>query len=554
MVSDPAWLSHEAHEAVRSIIKDRLPQWPAGPREFQINAWCRTLAGVSQLLVVPTGGGKTALFGPLLIAQELIKRPIPTLRIRKVPKNPMILVVTPLNALGDAQATEMQGLGIRAVSVNADTVNHAWNEKRDLLDEIHCGKWSATIWSPEKLTARSTADILQDSSFRQNLLCIAIDEAHIVNQWGRGFRQAYAQIGLIRKRIGYDVPVIAATATLVEGPERRYVCTNLGLEDGSFYFERQSCERPNVRTVFRELTHTLTGWQFPDILWVIQTRERVIIYCKSIDLLFRVALYLWRSLPPGPDRLEIIRVWNSLTSARYNAHTLALWGRGSTRVIVATVSFGLGINRTDIPTVVNLGIPESLSLDIQQRGRAGRDLESAALGITYVEPSVMKRVAAVLEEDTQKRNGEDCQSSLSNLKTKKTKGRGKLQVDVEDSEMTVEANMMVVLKAHVTGACLCVAINGVYQNPGEKSFTSCISATIDPITQHLTTTFTRRLPCSSCQPFWEADVRPQPFPPPPSFVIPSNPCGHSSKSRVKMSGLPAPATPLTKKMRCITMT
>ncbi|KIJ11609.1 hypothetical protein PAXINDRAFT_157257 [Paxillus involutus ATCC 200175] len=304
------------------------------------------------------------------------------------------------------------------------------------------------------------------------------DEAHVINQWGCDFHQAYAQIGLIHKHIGYDVPVIAATATLVE------------------------------------------GWQFPDILWVIQTGERVIVSCKSIDLLFRVALYLCRSLPPSPKRLKIVRVWELPHIGALQHMHACLVGR-----------------------IVNLGIPESLSLDIQQRGRAGWDLDSAALGITYVKPSVMKRVAASLEEDMQKQNGEDCQSTLS--KMKKTKGRGKPQANMKSSETMVEANMMVVLKAHITGACLCVAINSIYQNPGEKSLTSCISATINPIT----TIFTCRLPCSSCQPFWEADVRPQPFPQPPNFVIPPNPPnppGHSSKLSAKMSG---PAPPLTKKMR-----
>ncbi|KAF9234428.1 P-loop containing nucleoside triphosphate hydrolase protein, partial [Melanogaster broomeanus] len=241
---------------------------------------------------------------------------------------------------------------ISAVSVNADSIRHAWNEKRDLLDEIRRGKWSATIWSPEKLTARGMDEILQDPSFRKNLVCLAIDEVHVVNQWGHDFRQAYSQIGVIRKRIGHNVPILAATATLVEGPERNF------------------------------LTHTLTGCQFPDILWVLDHTERVIIYCTTIDLLFRVALYLWRNLPPGPERLEVVRVWNSLTSARYNGQTLELWHVRKARIIVATVSFGLGINRSDIPTVINLGMPELLSLDLQQRGRAGRDLESATSGST----------------------------------------------------------------------------------------------------------------------------------------------------------------------------
>ncbi|KAF9234427.1 hypothetical protein BU15DRAFT_13834, partial [Melanogaster broomeanus] len=100
------WLSDRAHQVVRNIIKEKLTQWPAGPRDFQVDAWCRTLAGVSQLLVVPTGGGKTALFfGTLLIIHELLKRPHPILKTHKLPPNPMVVVVTPLNALGDTQVS-----------------------------------------------------------------------------------------------------------------------------------------------------------------------------------------------------------------------------------------------------------------------------------------------------------------------------------------------------------------------------------------------------------------------------------------------------------------
>ncbi|KAH7921727.1 hypothetical protein BV22DRAFT_1018827 [Leucogyrophana mollusca] len=95
-------------------------------------------------------------------------------------------------------------------------------------------------------------------------------------------------------------------------------------------------------------------------------------------------------LPPGPERLEVVRVWYSITSSVYNNETLHLFNRGKARVIVATIAFGMGINRRDIRAVASIGLPDSLSNAIQEGGHAGRDLLSEAVGIIYVKPSVMK--------------------------------------------------------------------------------------------------------------------------------------------------------------------
>ncbi|KAH7916987.1 hypothetical protein BV22DRAFT_1027127 [Leucogyrophana mollusca] len=264
------------------------------------------LIGVSQLIVVPTSRGKTSLFyGPLLVVQHLLKNPRPG--IGPLPQYPVIMEITPLNALGDSQASEMDELGIHAISVNAEALQSTAHEGRNLVTEIRHCEWSASPWSPERLIDHAVDGLLRDPVFRENILLLAIDETHIIDHWGKAFRKAYQQIGLLRKQLPAHVPLVAVTDTLVPGAEQANICKSLGLHD-NFYFMCQSCERPNVHVVIRELTHSLTGMLFPDVDWVLENGEKVVIYSKTLDLCFRVALYHFRTPSEGPYKALLIMV------------------------------------------------------------------------------------------------------------------------------------------------------------------------------------------------------------------------------------------------------
>lgn len=335
----------------------------------------------------------------------------------------------------------MCGLGVRAVAINSETITAAKDEGRDLMDEVRRCRWSVSLWSPEKLTSSGADAVIRDETFRRNLALYGVDETHVVYIWGASFRAAYRQIGLVHKRLPKHVPLVAVTATLVPGAEQNGVCDTLGLRAGKFYFDRYSNERSNVRVVVRELTHGLGGDTFPDIAWVLDAGEKVVLYCKTIELAFRVALYLWSLCPAGPGRMKAVRLWYSLTSSTYNAETLDLFTNNpDTCAIVATVAFGLGMNQRNIWKVVNVGLQDSLSPIIQQDGRAGRDLETAAVGMTYVEASAIEEIRrAIQNEGTSKNSG------------KSTNG---------DKKDKLEVNLARYLRAHVTGLCLQATING----------------------------------------------------------------------------------------------
>ncbi|EIW75371.1 hypothetical protein CONPUDRAFT_159494 [Coniophora puteana RWD-64-598 SS2] len=265
----------------------------------------------SALVVIPTGGGKTAVFYGLLPILEALRMQ-PVWGVGRIPSKPAVIMVTPLNELGIMQAAEMQARGIEAVAVNAQTIAQTRLEGRDLVDEVRLCRWRVSIWSPEKLVSQGSNSVFDDEDFRKNVIAYGVDEVHVVPEWGNAFRDAYRHIGSLRNRLPSRVPVIALTATLTPGPEQASVCKVLGLHRNQYHFERHSCERANVQLTVNELSHGLTGYSFPDIAWTILGAEKVVIYCKTIDLGFRVAVYLWSLCTNGQDKRKTVRVWNSL--------------------------------------------------------------------------------------------------------------------------------------------------------------------------------------------------------------------------------------------------
>jgi len=123
--------------------------------------------------------------------------------------------------------------------------------------------------------------------------------------------------------------------------------------------------------IVMELTHGLNGYSFSDIAWAFRQGVKAVVYCTTLELCFRVAIYGWRQLQP----LKNVRVWTSITSSAYNSCTLNLFeNNADTSVIVATVAFGMGMNIRNIDHSVNLGLPTSLS-GLHQQNMLGVTLQ-----------------------------------------------------------------------------------------------------------------------------------------------------------------------------------
>ena len=360
------------------------------------------------------------------------------------------------------------------------------------------------LLSAERLVSPDVDAIFRNEKFRENLILLGIDEAHVLVPWGKDFRKAYHQIFLLRRRLPAHTALITVSATISPGPEFNSLCERLELKAGKYYTIRESSERPNVRMIFKQLTHGLGGYQFPDIAWVFRRGVKAVVYCCSLDLVFRVGYYGWNSYPEGSRRLDNVRLWTSITSAAYNNRTLDLFkSEEDTSVIVASIAFGMGMNLRNITDSINLGLPTTYAGLIQQNGRAGRNEEMEARGWTYVESAVC---TAITEDE-----------SLS--------GEAGLTGNKRVDEM--DANLYQMVRAHVRGICLIATSNARSGNPGEDSLLTCAQAK-------------RRLFCSSCQPYPSPNIPSSdpvlPNPVPLIFTAPN------------LESIPS-ATPLTKKIR-----
>lgn len=236
---------------------------------------------------------------------------------------------------------------------------------------------------PEHLINKEWEKITDCLLFRSNCAFSAVDEAHLINQWGHDFRDAFKHIGsFFRSRLPSSVPTLALTATLQPGPPTTSVCQSLGFRPGNFHCVRLSNERPNIQFLTQKLTHGLSGTEFPDLLPYLNSGRKTIIYCRSIDLCERVSAYLWRCLPATPERHTRVRLYHALCWDEENEETVRLLREECrTQAVVATVAFGQGMNIKTVVDVIILGKPDTVEILAQYMGRAGRDGFTISRGI-----------------------------------------------------------------------------------------------------------------------------------------------------------------------------
>jgi superfamily II DNA helicase RecQ len=173
----------------------------------------------------------------------------------------------------------METLGLKATSINADTLHAASQEGRNLLKEIGSCMWPIVVLSAERLTSKDVDNIVCNENFCNNVVLLGIDETHVLIPWGKGFHLAYQQIGLMHKWLPSHVAVVAETATLASGYDYDALYAALGIKQDKSHCIRLSSECPNVHTVFSKLSHGLNGNQFPDIHWLFKQGIKAVVYC-----------------------------------------------------------------------------------------------------------------------------------------------------------------------------------------------------------------------------------------------------------------------------------
>ena len=292
--------------------------------------------GGDALVLMPTGGGKSLCYQlPALLREGTA------------------LVVSPLIALMQDQVAALKQLGVRAAFLNSSLDSQTAYETERALRR---GDLDLLYVAPERLVMPRMLEALRDSK----LALFAIDEAHCVSQWGHDFRPEYLQLSLLHERFP-DVPRIALTAT-ADPQTREEIVRRLALEDARIFIS--SFDRPNIRYTIVDKHDART--QLLRFIADEHPGESGIVYCLSRKKVDETSAWLAtqgvRALPyhAGMDNPS-----RSANQARFQSEDGI--------VVVATIAFGMGIDKPDVRFVAHLDLPKSIEGYYQETGRAGRD-------------------------------------------------------------------------------------------------------------------------------------------------------------------------------------
>ena len=304
------------------------------------------LNGEDALVLMPTGGGKSLCYQIPAMVREGVG-----------------IIVSPLIALMQDQVDALQQLGIKAAFLNSSMDGEAQNKTEQLLlnNEI-----DLLYVAPERLMTNKMLSLLE----RANIALFAIDEAHCVSQWGHDFRKEYQQLRILHERFP-AVPRIALTAT-ADQRTRQEIIEQLNLHDARLFIN--SFDRPNINYTISE------GANARDRLWNFLQREHEkdsgIIYCLSRNKVEKTADWLVRQ---GRNALP----YHAGLSAEIRQENQRRFLREDNIIIVATIAFGMGIDKPDVRFVAHLSLPKSIEAYYQETGRAGRDGAPANAWMAY---------------------------------------------------------------------------------------------------------------------------------------------------------------------------
>jgi ATP-dependent DNA helicase RecQ len=307
-------------------------------RPLQREAMDAVLAGRDSLLVLPTGGGKSLCFQAPAIARD-----------------GLAIVVSPLISLMKDQVDTLVGNGVAAACYNSSMPSE---RKSEVSRGVRDGKYRLLYVAPERLVGDGGDGFLSMLESKP-VSFVAIDEAHCISQWGHDFRPEYRQLARLRERWP-SVSLHAYTATAT-ARVRKDIIAQLGLRDAAEMIG--SFDRPNL--VYRVLARSTLKAQILEVL----ERHRGqagIVYCTSRKEVDNLSQWLndtgWRARPYHAGLADEERHRNQ--DAFLNEEV---------DLVVATVAFGMGIDRSDVRFVVHAGAPQSLEHYQQESGRAGRD-------------------------------------------------------------------------------------------------------------------------------------------------------------------------------------
>ncbi|MFE3472581.1 DNA helicase RecQ [Streptomyces bacillaris] len=304
------------------------------------------VAGGDAVVLMPTGGGKSLCYQ------------IPSLVRRGTG-----VVVSPLIALMQDQVDALRALGVRAGFMNS---TQDFDERRSMEAQFLAGELDILYLAPERLRLDSTLSLLA----RGEISVFAIDEAHCVAQWGHDFRPDYLALSVLGERWP-DVPRIALTATATDATHQE-ITRRLGMPEAKHFVA--SFDRPNIQ--YRIVPKSDPKKQLLTFLQEEHAGDAGIVYCLSRNSTEKIAEYLTRN---GIDAVPYHAGLDANTRAAHQSRFL----REEGLVVVATIAFGMGIDKPDVRFVAHLDLPKSVEGYYQETGRAGRDGEPSTAWMAY---------------------------------------------------------------------------------------------------------------------------------------------------------------------------
>ncbi len=317
-------------------------------RGFQKEVIETVASGRDALVLMPTGGGKSLCY-----------------QIPALMRDGVAVVVSPLIALMADQVSALRQLGVAAAYLNSTQTSE---ESQSVRQALRQGRVKLLYVAPERLVMPSMLDLLE----RLDIALFAIDEAHCVSMWGHDFRPEYGALSILRERWP-QVPRVALTAT-ADRNTRSEICERLLLNHRMFV---ASFDRPNIRyTVVSKRRNSEALDALVRLIKTEHSGEAGIVYCIKRETTERTAQKLCAR---GISALAYHAGLDSEERRRRQERFL----REDGLVMVATIAFGMGIDKPDVRFVAHLDMPKSIENYFQETGRAGRDGEPAEAWMAY---------------------------------------------------------------------------------------------------------------------------------------------------------------------------
>ncbi|ELV8772377.1 ATP-dependent DNA helicase RecQ [Vibrio harveyi] len=315
--------------------------------------------GRDSLVILPTGGGKSLCY-----------------QIPALVRSGITLVISPLISLMKDQVDQLKANGVAAECINSTMPRE---ELLSVYNRMHTGHLKLVYVSPERVLMRDFIERLENLP----LSMIAVDEAHCISQWGHDFRPEYAALGQLKQQFSH-VPFMALTAT-ADDATRRDILERLQLNNPEVYLG--SFDRPNIRYNLVEKHKPVS-----QIVRYLETQKGNcgIIYCGSRKKVEMVTEKLCN------NRIRAAG-YHAGMDADERAYVQEAFQRDDIQIVVATVAFGMGINKPNVRFVVHFDIPRNIESYYQETGRAGRDGLPAEAMMLY-DPADISWLRRMLDE------------------------------------------------------------------------------------------------------------------------------------------------------------